>query len=70
MDTEDQILKGAKVITNTKKQRLIIQRLDSQKYNIKKTKQNHKNYNIYIYEICFKTGDFFGKVIVGYKNEN
>ena len=40
MGTEDQILKGTKLITNTKKQRLKIQRLDSQKYNIKNTKQN------------------------------
>ena len=40
MGTEDQILKGKKLITNTKKQRLKIQRLDSQKYNIKNTKQN------------------------------
>ena len=44
--------------------------LDSQKYNIKNTKQNHKNYRIHIYEICFKYRVFFGKVIVGYKNEN
>ena len=35
MGTEDQVLKGAKLITNTKKQRLKIQSLDSQKYNIK-----------------------------------
>ena len=47
MDTEDFILKGTKLITNTKKQRLKIQsqRLDSQKYNIKK---NHKDYK-YMY---------------------
>ena len=45
MGTEDWVLKGTKSITNTKKQRLKIEsRLDSQKYNIKKTKQNHKNY--------------------------
>jgi len=45
------------------------QRLDSQKYNIKKkeTKQNHKDYKKY--EICFKNRVFFCKVI-GYKNEN
>ena len=70
MDTEDQILKGKKLITNTKKQRLKIQRLDSQKYNIKNTKQNQSQ-KLYknIYEICFKNRVFFGKVI-GYKNEN
>ena len=47
-------------------------RLDSQKYNIKNTKKiNHKNYKIYMYEICFKIGSFFfGKAIVDYKNEN
>ena len=39
MGTEDWVLKGTKFIINTKKQRLKIeQRLDSQKYNIKKTK--------------------------------
>ena len=44
MGTEDWILKGTKLITNTKEQRLKIQRLDSKKYNIKKTKQNCKSY--------------------------
>ena len=44
MGTEDWILKGTKLITNTKKQRLKIQSRDqTQKYNIKK-KQNCKNY--------------------------
>ena len=38
MGTEDWILKGTKLITNTKKQRLKIQNLDSQKYNIKQNK--------------------------------
>ena len=39
--------------------------------NIKNTKHNHTNYEIYIYEICFKNKVFiFSKVIVGYKNEN
>ena len=33
-------------------------RLDSQKYNIKKTKQSHKNYKIYVYEVCFKNRVF------------
>ena len=48
--------------------------LDSQKYSIKSTKNqlkiNHKKYRIHIYEIFFKYRSFFGKVIVGYKNEN
>ena len=48
MGTEDWILKGTKLITNTKKPRLKIQSLDSQKYNIKKTKQNHKKYKKYM----------------------
>ena len=47
MGTEDWILKGTKLITNTKKQRLKIQNLDSQKYNIKQTKQNHNSYKKY-----------------------
>ena len=40
MDAEYWILKGIKLITNTKKQRLKIQSIDSQKYNIKNAKQN------------------------------
>ena len=28
--------------------------LDSQKHNIKKKQQNHKNYKKYIYEVSFK----------------
>ena len=52
MDTEDQILKGTKLITNTKKAKIknLEQRLDFQKYNIKekkkkiKRKQSHKSY--------------------------
>ena len=39
MGTEDWILKGTKLTTNVKKQRLKIQRLDSQKYYIKKKLQ-------------------------------
>ena len=59
MGTEDWILKGTKLITNTKKQRLNIQRLDSQKYNIKKAKQNHKSYKKYIMKFALKIGGFF-----------
>ena len=44
MATEDWILKGTELITNTKKQRLKIQRLDSQKYNIKKNCKSYKKY--------------------------
>ena len=68
MGTEDWILKSTKLITNTKKKiKNLDQRLDSQKYSIKKTKQNCKNYKIYIYEICLKNRIFFNKVILGYK---
>ena len=42
MDTEDQILKGTKLITKYQKAKIknLEQRFDSQKYNIKSTKQN------------------------------
>ena len=42
MKTEDQILRGTKLITNIKKSKVqnLEQRLDSQKHNIKNTKQN------------------------------
>ena len=69
MGTEDWVLKGTKLITNTKKQRLNIQRLDSQKYNIKKAKQNHKSYKKYIMKFALKIVFFFCKVMVDYKNE-
>ena len=47
MDTEHQILKGTKLVTNTKKTKIknLEQRLDSQKYNIKNTKQNQSQKN-------------------------
>ena len=51
MGTEDWILKGTKLITNTKKQRLNIQsRGQTLKNTIlkKQTKQNHKDYKKYI----------------------
>ena len=46
MGTEDWIFKGTKLITNTKKTKIknLEQRLDSQKYNMKKTKQNCKSH--------------------------
>ena len=78
MGTEDWVLKGTKLITNTKKQRLKIQ---SRGWIFKNTvlkKRRKKKIvtkiiktKIYIYEVCFKKqGLFFCKVIVGYKNEN
>ena len=54
MDTEDQSRKDIKLITSTKKKRLKIQRLDSEKYNIKNTKQDQSQKLLKnIYEICF-----------------
>ena len=66
MGTEDWVLKGTKLITNTKKHKLKIQ---SRVWNFKNTmlkkrrkkkkererekKQGHKNYKKYIYEVCF-----------------
>ena len=74
MGTEDWVLKGTKLITNAKKQRLKIRSRvwKFQKYNIKEKKkkrtQNHKNYkNIYM-KFAFKKYGlffFFCKVIVG-----
>ena len=70
MGTEDWVLKGTKLITNTKKQKLKIQ---SRVWNFKNTmlqkrrkkkkerekKKDHKNYKIYIYEVCFKKQGLF-----------
>ena len=78
MGTEDWVLKGTKLITNIKKQRLKIQTRVWNFKNIilkkrrKKRKKGHKNYKIYIYmKFAFKKqGLFFCKVIVGYKSEN
>ena len=60
MGTEDWILKGTKLITNTKKQKLKIQSGGQTLKNTILKKQNQKNYlniyidiYIYIYEICF-----------------
>ena len=66
MGTEGWVLKGTKLIINTKKQRLKIQRLDFQKFNIKEKKKKKmsqklfKKY-IYIYEVCFKNKAFFSR---------
>ena len=61
MDTEDQILKGTKLITNIKKQSLKTQKLDSQKHNIKTTKQNQSQKMKNTYGIDFKKIGFFLK---------
>ena len=76
MGTEDWVLKGTKLITNTKKQRLNIQsRGWIFKNTILKKRKKEKKVtkiikNIYIYEVCFKKQSFLKKAIVGYKNEN
>ena len=67
MGTEDWVLKGTKLITNTKKQRLKIQSRGQTLKNTILKKQNKVTKIIkYIYEICFKNRVFFGKIIVGY----
>ena len=75
MGTEDWVLKGTKLITNTRKQRLNIQsRGWIFKNMILKGKKSHKDYKIYIYiymkfALRNRVFFFFCKVI-GYKNEN
>ena len=68
MGTEDWILKGTELITNTKKQRLKIQ---SRGQTLKNTilKKNRKSF-IKKMRFALKIGSFFFKVIVGFKNEN
>ena len=72
MGTEDQILKGTKLVTNTKKQILKIQ---SRGQTLKNTVLKIQNKitkiikNIYM-KFALKQGLFFCKVIVDYKNEN
>ena len=66
MDTEDQILKGTKFITNTINQRLKIQDRGQTLKNtiLKNTKQNQSQRllkYIYIYEIYFKIGVFLAR---------
>ena len=72
MDTENQILKGTKLIKKYQKVKIknLQQRLDSQNYNIKNIKQNRSQNKIYIYGICFKKLCFVLKCKVDYKNES
>ena len=61
MGTEDWVFKGTKFDNKYQKPKIknLEQRLDSQKYNIKK-KQSHKNYKIYVYmKFALKIGSFF-----------
>ena len=70
MGNEDWVLKGKKLITNTKKQRLKIQRSLIFKNTIL-MKKNSQNYNKYMkFTLKSRVSFFFCKVIVGYKNEN
>ena len=66
MDIEGQVLKGTKLITNTKKQRLKIQSRGQTLKNtiLKKVTKIIKN----MYEACFKKWYFLQDN--GYKNEN
>ena len=68
MGTEDWVLKGTKLITNTKKQRL---KLQSRGWILKNTIFKKKSLKIikYIYIWFALKKGLFCKVIVGYKNE-
>ena len=74
MGTEDWVLKGKKLITNTKKQRLKIQSRGwiFKQTILKKWKRNsQKLLNIYMkFALKNQISFFFCKVIVGYKNED
>ena len=72
MGTEDWILKGRKLITNTKTQRLKFQSIGQTLKNtiLKILKNQSQKLKKYIYENCFTNRGSFCKVIVGYKNEN
>ena len=61
MGTEDWVLKGTKLITNTKKQRVKIQSRGQilKKYNIKKEKNKVKKIIKDIYEVFFKNKVYF-----------
>ena len=60
MGTEDWILKGTKIDNKNQKAKIknLEQRLDSQKHNIKTTKQNHRSY-IKNMNFALKIGSFF-----------
>ena len=61
MGTEDWVLKGTKLITNTKsKDYKSLVEVNSEKYNIKNTKQNksHKHKNVYM-KFALKNRVFF-----------
>ena len=73
MGTEDWILKGTKLITNTQKQRLKTwSRGWIFKNTILKKRKKVTKIIIYIYmKFALKIGSlFFCQVLVGYKNEN
>ena len=72
MGTEDQMLKGTKLITNSRKQRLKIQTRGQTLKNIVlkiQNKINHKNYKKYICEICFKNRVFCQGYKMNIKNK-
>ena len=59
MGTEDWILKGTELITNTKKKRLKIQRRGQTLKNTILKKQNHKRYIHKKMKFALKIGCFF-----------
>ena len=73
MSTEEQVFKGTKLISNTKNKRL---KIYSRGWTLENTtlkiqnKIHNKNYKNNIYEIFFKIGPLFSKVIISYKNKN
>ena len=72
MGTEDWLLKGTKLVTNTKKQRLKIQSRGQTLKNTLLKKQNkiaQVKEKIYM-KFALKIVSFFDKVLVGFKNEN
>ena len=76
MGTEDCVLKGTKLLTNTKKQRLkiysrgwIFKNTILKKRRRRKTKSQELFKYIYM-KFALKIGSFLGKLIVGYKIEN
>ena len=54
MGTEEWILKGTKLITNTKKDRLKIQSLEFQKYNIKEEEEEEEEEENKVTKIILK----------------
>ena len=63
MGTKCWVLKDIKFDNKHQKAKIknLEQRLDSQKYNIKKAKQNHKNYEKKYMKFALKIGSFLAR---------